>query len=159
MACNCCNIVPRKSYPGYTYITNNVAQSVIANGLVNPGSVARTSCTGNIAVVNNNSLVVRCQGTYMISVELTGTPTQPSGGSGTSGTIQPTISVNGLALSSPSVPVTTTIYDTQFVVRTVTPLKSGDVITISNLGTFTLTLAEANQLGGQNVNILIERYN
>ena len=93
----------------------------------------------------------------MISVQLIGTPTAV--GSATTGTIQPTILLNGLALSSPVVPVSATDSDKEFLVRVVSPICCGDVITISNLGSFTLTMAESNTQGGYNVNILIERYN
>jgi predicted LPLAT superfamily acyltransferase len=44
-------------------------------------------------------------------------------------------------------------------VRVVSPICCGDIITISNLGSFTLAMAASNTQGGYNVNILIERYN
>lgn len=152
-----CRCINRKSCVGYTYITNNVAQTVATNQLVSPGSVVRTSCIGTIVPTGNNSLTVKETGTYMISVQLIGTPTAV--GSATTGTIQPTILLNGLALSSPVVPVSATDSDEEFLVRVVSPICCGDVITISNLGSFTLTMAESNTQGGYNVNILIERYN
>lgn len=154
MSCRCIN---RKSYPGYTSITNNVAQTVATNQLVNPGSVVRTSCLGNVIPTGNNSLTIRNSGTYYIDVQLIGTPTAV--GAETEGTIQPTISVNGMAVGSAIVPVTATIYDTQYNVRVITPLDCGDVVTISNLGSFTLTMDSANALGGYNVSIVIERFN
>lgn len=154
MSCRCIN---RKSYPGYTSITNNVAQVVATDQLVNPGSVVRTSCVGNITPTGNNSLTVRQTGTYYIDVQLIGTPTAV--GTETEGTIQPTITVNGLEVASAVVPVTATIYDTQFNVRAITPLNCGDVVTISNSGSFTLTMESANVLGGYNVSIVIERFN
>lgn len=158
MACSgSCRCINRKSCVGYTYITNNVAQTVATNQLVSPGSVVRTSCIGTIVPTGNNSLTVKETGTYMISVQLIGTPTAV--GSATTGTIQPTILLNGLALSSPVVPVSVTDSDKEFLVRVVSPICCGDVITISNLGSFTLTMAESNTQGGYNVNILIERYN
>lgn len=158
MACSgSCRCINRKSCVGYTYITNNVAQTVATNQLVSPGSVVRTSCIGTIVPTGNNSLTVKETGTYMISVQLIGTPTAV--GSATTGTIQPTILLNGLALSSPVVPVSATDSDEEFLVRVVSPICCGDVITISNLGSFTLTMAESNTQGGYNVNILIERYN
>lgn len=158
MACSgSCRCINRKSCVGYTYITNNVAQTVATNQLVSPGSVVRTSCIGTIVPTGNNSLTVKETGTYMISVQLIGTPTTV--GSATTGTIQSTILLNGLALSSPVVPVSATDSDKEFLVRVVSPICCGDVITISNLGSFTLTMAESNTQGGYNVNILIERYN
>lgn len=158
MACSgSCRCINRKSCVGYTYITNNVAQTVATNQLVSPGSVVRTSCIGTIVPTGNNSLTVKETGTYMISVQLIGTPTAV--GSATTGTIQPTILLNGLALSSPVVSVSATDSDKEFLVRVVSPICCGDVITISNLGSFTLTMAESNTQGGYNVNILIERYN
>ena len=141
---------------GYTYITNNVAQSVAENNLVSPGSVVRTSCLGNIVPTGNNSLTVRRSGVYLIDVKLIGTPTAV--GSETDGTINPAILVNGLVVASPSVTVTTTNYTTEFEVRVITPLNCGDVITIANLGTFTLTMNATNTQGGYNVNIVINKY-
>lgn len=89
MACSgSCRCINRKSCVGYTYITNNVAQTVATNQLVSPGSVVRTSCIGTIVPTGNNSLTVKETGTYMISVQLIGTPTAV--GSATTGTIQPT---------------------------------------------------------------------
>lgn len=149
--------INRKSCLGYTYITNNAAQTVANDQLVNPGSVVRTSCIGTIVPTGNNALTVTKTGTYLIDVQLIGTPTAV--GAETEGTIQPTISVNGLALSSPVVPVTATNYDTQFIARVITPLECGDIITITNLGSFTLAMDASNTLGGYNVNILIERFN
>lgn len=161
MECNegSCRCIHRTSCPGYTFITNNVAQTVATNQLVNPGSVVRTSCIGTIVPTGNNSLTVNKTGTYMISVQLIGTPSAPEGSSGTTGTIQPTIYINGSAVSSPVVPVTTTNYDVEFEVRVITPLCCGDVVTVANTGTFTLTMAASNTLGGYNVNIIVERYN
>lgn len=156
MACNCNTPAVCSTRRGYTYITNNLAQSVPTNGLVNPGTVVRTSCIGNITIQGNNSFVVNSSGTYYIDAIMYGTPTAV--GSATTGTIQPTISVNGLVISSPVMSVTTTNFDTSYQVRAVMNLCSGDVITISNLGTFTLTLAGSNTQGSQNVNILIEKY-
>lgn len=153
-SCRCLN---RKSCPGYTYITNNVAQTVPTNSLVSPGSVVRTSCIGNILPTGNNSLTVRKTGTYMISVQLVGTPTAV--GTETTGTIQPAILINGMVVSSSVVPVTTTNYEAQYLVRAITPVCCGDIITISNLGTFTLTMDASNTQGGYNVNIVINRYN
>lgn len=141
---------------GYTYITNNVAQSVAENNLVSPGSVVRTSCLGNIVPTGNNSLTVRRSGVYLIDVKLIGTPTAV--GTETDGTINPAILINGLVVASPSVTVTTTNYTTEFEVRVITPLNCGDVITIANLGTFTLTMNATNTQGGYNVNIVINKY-
>lgn len=152
-----CRCINRKSYPGYTSITNNVAQTVATNQLVNPGSVVRTSCLGNVIPTGNNSLTIKNSGTYYIDVQLIGTPT--AAGTETEGTIQPTISINGLAVASSIVPVTATIYDTQYNVRAIAPLNCGDVITISNLGSFTLTMDASNTLGGYNVSVVIERFN
>lgn len=151
-----CKCINRKSGLGYTYITNNVAQTVATDQLVSPGMVVRTSCVGNVVPTGNNSLTINSTGIYYINVQLIGTPTAT--GTETEGTIQPTISVNGLVLSSPVVPVTATNYDTQFIVRAITPLYCGDVVTITNLGSFTLTMGASNTLGGYNVNIVIERF-
>lgn len=140
---------------GYTYLTNNVAQTVATDQLVNPGSIIRTSCLGNI-VPTNNSMTVRTSGVYVIDVQIIGTPTAV--GEATTGTIQPTIMINGLAVSSPVIPVTTTNYQTEFNVRVVSPIRAGSTITISNQGTFTLTLGASNTQGGYNVNVLIEKY-
>ena len=161
MACNegSCKCINRPSCIGYTYITNNVAQTIATNQLVNPGSVVRTSCIGTIVPTGNNSLTIRKTGTYKISVQLIGTPSAPSGSTETAGTIQPTISVNGLAVSTEVVPVAATDYDTQYLVRVITPLCCGDIVTISNIGTFTLNMDASNSLGGYNVNIIVERYN
>lgn len=154
-----CKCINRKSCPGYTYITNNVAQTVSTNRLVMPGSVVRTSCIGTVVPTGNNSLTIKKTGTYMISVQLIGTPTAPAGSTATTGTIQPTITVNGTVISSAVVPVAATNYDAEFFVRVISPICCGDVVTISNLGTFTLTMAESNTLGGYNVNIVVERFN
>lgn len=158
MACGeSCKCTNRRSCLGYTYITNNVAQSIATNQLVAPGSVVRASCVGTIVPTGNNSLTVNKTGTYLISVQLIGTPTAV--GAITEGTIQPTILVNGMAISSPVVPVTTTDSDKSYEVRAITPLCCGDIITISNLGSFTLVMAASNTLGGYNINIIIERFN
>lgn len=158
MACSgSCRCIDRHSCVGYTYITNNVAQSIATNQLVGPGSVVRTSCIGTIVPTGNNSLTVNKTGTYFISVQLVGTPTAV--GAETTGTVQPTILINGMAVSSPVVPVTTTDSDKSFEVRVIAPICCGDIITISNLGTFTLDMAASNTSGGYNVNIIIERFN
>lgn len=159
MACNegSCKCINRKCCVGYTYITNNVAQNIATNQLVNPGSVVRASCIGTIVPTGNNSLTVNKTGTYLISVQLIGSPTAV--GSDTSGTVQPTILINGMAVSSPVVSATTTDSDKEYLVRVISPLCCGDIITIANLGTFTLAMGASNTLGGYNVNIIIERFN
>lgn len=156
MVCyNYSNTVPRRT--GYTFITNNSAQTVATNQLVNPGSIVHTSCIGNIIPTGNNSLTFRSCGTYQIDVEIIGTPTAV--GSETTGTIQPTINVNGMAIASPVINVTTTNYESQYNVRAITPIRAGDKVTISNLGSFTLTMGASNTLGGYNVNIIIKKLN
>lgn len=147
----------RKSFPGYTYITNNIEQTVATDQLVIPGSVVRTSCIGTIVPTGNNALTITKTGTYLIDVQLIGTPV--ASGAETEGTIQPTISVNGLILSSPVIPVTATNYETQFLVRAITPLECGDVVTFTNTGSFSLEMAASNVLGGYNINIIFERFN
>lgn len=156
MVCyNYSNTVPRSS--GYTYITNNVAQTVATDQLVNPGTIVHTSCIGNIIVTGSNSMTIRSCGTYLIDVSIVGTPTAT--GSGTTGTIQPTLSINGMAVASSVVNVTTTNYDSQYNVKVVTPIKAGDKVTISNAGDFTLTMGASNTLGGYNVNVVIIKLN
>lgn len=142
---------------GYTFITNNVAQTVATDQLVNPGTIVHTSCVGNILVTGGNAMTIRSCGNYLIDVSLVGTPTAT--GSGTTGTIQPTLSVNGMEIASPVVSVTTTNYETQYNVRAITPIKSGDKVTISNTGSFTLTMGASNTLGGYNVNVIILKLN
>jgi hypothetical protein len=67
---------------------------------------------------------------------------------------------SGSGSGSPEVvPVAATNYDTQYLIRVITPLCCGDIVTISNIGTFTLNMAASNSLGGYNVNIIVERYN
>lgn len=158
MACSeSCRCIHRKSCVGYTYITNNVAQEVSTNQLVSPGSVVRTSCIGTIVPTGNNALTVKANGTYKISARVLGFPTAV--GSATTGTIQPSIIVNGLVVASAVVSVTNTNFPTEYEVRCITPVCCGDIITISNLGSFTLNLTATNAQGGYNVNIIIERYN
>lgn len=171
MACSgSCKCINRHSCVGYTYITNNVAQTVATNQLVSPGSVVRTSCIGTIVPTGNNSLTVNKTGTYLISVQLIGTAT--SSGTQTppeaafaeavavpTQTIQPTILINGLAVSSPVVSASTSESAKVYEVRVISPLCCGDIITISNLGSLILSMPASNTQGGYNVNIIIERFN
>lgn len=169
MACSgSCKCIDRRSCIGYTYITNNVAQTVATNQLVNPGSVVRTSCIGTIVPTGNNSLTVNKTGTYLISVQLVGsaessTPAPAENAVAAAAvptdTIQPTIMINGMAVSSPVVSASASESDKIYEVRVISPLCCGDIITISNLGSMILTMSASNTLGGYNVNIIIERFN
>ena len=167
MACSgSCKCINRHSCVGYTYITNNVAQTVATNQLVSPGSVVRTSCIGTIVPTGNNSLTVNKTGTYMISVQLVGKATSSNppqeaaqAEAVPSQTIQPTILINGLAVSSPVVEASTSESAKMYEVRVISPLCCGDIITISNLGSLVLSMASSNTQGGYNVNIIIERFN
>lgn len=147
MSCFC----GKKSTPGYTFITNSVAQTWATNGILQPGSILATSSANNISI-SGSSLVVANTGTYMVDVSIMGTP-----GTASSTTI-PTINVNGTPVYGNSYTGGATQVEGEFNVRAVLSLDKGDVITITNAGASSLTIAAATS-PNYNVNIIIERFN
>lgn len=132
---------------GYTFITNNVAQSLTTGSSVNFGTIQETSCAQNISLIlNGQGLQIENCGTYLIDSNIIAT-IATADAEATLG-----IYVNGVQMAS----IQTT---TPFSVRGVFQLQCGDIISLQNVGESTLTLSANNQPGGYNVSTIIQRYN
>ena len=142
----------KSSTPGYTYIKNNIAQTWTASGgALQPGSIIASSSANNI-IVSGNSLVVTNKGTYKLDVTVIGTPATVSS------TIIPTISVNGIVVSSAPITGGATAEMSEYSVQTILSLNRGDIVSITNTGASDLTIAAVNS-PAYNVNVIIERFN
>lgn len=147
MACNC--IISR---PGYTSITNSLAQAVNTNGSINFGHVVASSEAENISTLDGRELIVCHTGTYSVDVEVLGTPTASS-------VLMLSININGyqraiVAFTTPATPK-----KTLYTVRGVFYMERGDRISVVSLGASSLTLDPATHVNEYNVNTLIQRYN
>lgn len=110
------------------------------------------SSSANNIIVSGNSLVVTNKGTYKLDVTVIGTPATVSS------TIIPTISVNGIVVSSAPITGGATAEMSEYSVQTILFLNRGDIISITNTGASDLTIAAVNS-PAYNVNVIIERFN
>lgn len=145
----CC---PVNSRPGYSSLTNSLAQVINTNGSINFGHVVASSEGQNICTLDGNTLTVEHTGTYSIEAQVLGTPTAAS-------VLMLSININGYqrAIVAYTTPATAT--KDLFIVRGVFYMEKGDSISLVNLGVATLTLDAATHINEYNVNTLIQRYN
>lgn len=131
---------------GYTFITNNVAQSLTTGSSVNFGTIQETSCAQNISLLmNGQGLQVEHCGTYLIDTNIIATTAADA-------EVTLGIYINGVQRAS--------IQDTApFSIRGVFQLQCGDIISLQNASESTLTLTANTQPGGYNVSTIIQRYN
>lgn len=142
----------KKSTPGYTYIKNNISQTISAlGGTIQPGSIILSSAANNITI-SGNSLVVNNCGTYLIDLIFIGTASTASS------TVIPTISVNGTIVSAAPVASSATPVNSQYEIKTILTLRKGDVLTFTNTGASAVSLATVNS-PAYNMEIIIERFN
>lgn len=136
---------------GYNSLTNNLAQTVATNGVINLGHIVAASCAQNVSTLDGTSLVVNNTGVYNIQFDVVGTPTVSS-------TLQLQININNVSRAAISM-VTGANADTDtFTVRGIFYMNKGDIITITNTGG-AFTIPAVTVLNGYNVSTIIERYN
>lgn len=124
-------------------ITNNIAQTLTTNSIVKLGPVSTNNLVGS-------TITVMCTGTYLIDVQVIATPTASS-------TAVIALNVNGVPMASVSRATTAAPGESIFEVRGLLKLSKGDIITVSNIGAATLTLATPTTTNGYNVSTIINR--
>lgn len=124
-------------------ITNNIAQVLTTNSIVKLGQVSCNNLTGS-------TITVVCSGTYLIDVQVIATPTASS-------TAVLALNVNGVPMASVSRETTAAPGESIFEVRGLFKLSKGDIITVSNIGTATLTLGSPTPTNSYNVSTIINR--
>lgn len=124
-------------------ITNNIAQTLTTNSIVKLGPVSTNNLVGS-------TITVMCTGTYLIDVQVIATPTASS-------TAVIALNVNGVPMASVSRATTAAPGESIFEVRGLLKLSKGDIITVSNIGAATLTLAAPTPTNSYNVSTIINR--
>ena len=124
-------------------ITNNIAQILTTDSVVKLGPISTNNLVGS-------TVTVMCSGTYLIDVQIIATPTASS-------TVAIALNVNSVPMESISMATTATPEESIFEVRGLLKLNKGDIITVSNIGEATLTLAVPTQTNGYNVSTIINR--
>lgn len=124
-------------------ITNNIAQTLTTNSIVKLGPVSANNLVGS-------TITVMCTGTYLIDVQVIATPTASS-------TAVIALNVNGVPMASVSRVTTAAPGESIFEVRGLLKLSKGDIITVSNIGAATLTLAAPTPTNSYNVSTIINR--
>lgn len=124
-------------------ITNNITQILTTNSVARLGYVSCNNTTGS-------TLTITCTGTYLIDVQIIATPTASS-------TAVIALNVNGVPAASVSIATTATPGESIFEVRGLFKLTKGDIITVSNIGDATLTLAEPTSTNSYNISTIINR--
>lgn len=124
-------------------ITNNIAQTLTTNSIVKLGPVSTNNLVGS-------TITIMCSGTYLIDVQVIATPTASS-------TAVIALNVNGVPMASVSRTTTAAPGESIFEVRGLLKLSKGDIITVSNIGAATLTLAAPTPTNGYNVSTIINR--
>ena len=124
-------------------ITNNIAQILTTDSVVKLGPISTNNLVGS-------TVTVMCSGTYLIDVQIIATPTASS-------TVAIALNVNSVPMASISMTTTATPEESIFEVRGLLKLNKGDIITVSNIGEATLTLAVPTQTNGYNVSTIINR--
>lgn len=124
-------------------ITNNIAQTLTTNSIVRLGAVSSSNIAGS-------TVTITCSGTYLIDVQVIATPTASS-------TAVLALNVNGVPMASVSRATTAAPGESIFEVRGIFRLTKGDVITVSNIGAATLTLAAPTPTNSYNVSTIINK--
>ena len=124
-------------------ITNNIAQILTTDSVVKLGPISTNNLVGS-------TVTVMSSGTYLINVQIIATPTASS-------TVAIALNVNSVPMASISMATTATPEESIFEVRGLLKLNKGDIITVSNIGEATLTLAVPTQTNGYNVSTIINR--
>lgn len=124
-------------------ITNNITQILTTNSVARLGYVSCNNTTGS-------TLTITCTGTYLINVQIIATPTASS-------TAVIALNVNGVPAASVSIATTATPGESIFEVRGLFKLTKGDIITVSNIGDATLTLAAPTSTNSYNISTIINR--
>lgn len=124
-------------------ITNNIAQTLTTNSIVKLGPISTNNLVGS-------TITIMCSGTYLIDVQVIATPTASS-------TAVIALNVNGVPMASVSRTTTAAPGESIFEVRGLLKLSKGDIITVSNIGAATLTLAAPTPTNGYNVSTIINR--
>lgn len=124
-------------------ITNNIAQTLTTNSLARLGVISPSNTTGS-------TITITCSGTYLIDVQIIATPTASS-------TAVIALNVNGVPKASVSRITTAAPGESIFEVRGIFRLTKGDVITVSNIGAATLTLAAPTPTNSYNISTIINK--
>ena len=124
-------------------ITNNIAQTLTTNSIVKLGPISTNNLVGS-------TITIMCSGTYLIDVQVIATPTASS-------TAVIALNVNGVPMASVSRATTAAPGESIFEVRGLLKLSKGDIITVSNIGAATLTLAAPTPTNSYNVSTIINR--
>lgn len=124
-------------------ITNNIAQTLAPNSVVRLGQVSNSNLAGS-------TITIVCSGTYLIDVQIIATPTASS-------TAVIALNVNGVPMASVSRATTAAPGESIFEVRGLLKLSKGDIITVTNIGAATLTLAAPTPTNSYNVSTIIDR--
>ena len=124
-------------------ITNNIAQILTTDSVVKLGPISTNNLVGS-------TVTVMCSGTYLINVQIIATPTASS-------TVAIALNVNGVPMASVSRATTAAPGESIFEVRGLLKLSKGDIITVSNIGAATLTLAAPTPTNSYNVSTIINR--
>ena len=124
-------------------ITNNIAQILTTDSVVKLGPISTNNLVGS-------TVTVMCSGTYLINVQIIATPTASS-------TAVIALNVNGVPMASVSRATTAAPGESIFEVRGLLKLSKGDIITVSNIGAATLTLAAPTPTNSYNVSTIINR--
>lgn len=124
-------------------ITNNIAQTLAPNSVVRLGQVSNSNLAGS-------TITIVCSGIYLIDVQIIATPTASS-------TAVIALNVNGVPMASVSRATTAAPGESIFEVRGLLKLSKGDIITVTNIGAATLTLAAPTPTNSYNVSTIIDR--
>lgn len=124
-------------------ITNNIAQTVATNSIIQLGFVNCNNQTGT-------TITITCSGKYYIDTQVIATPSANT----TSGIA---LNINGIPFASVSRATTQNLEQSIYEVRGIFNLQRGDIITITNVGEASLDLAVPGTTNGYNISTIIER--